>query len=372
MTADERHPSAENAATDPQASAGARSSVDSPSGAPVVGKPRALRRLLVSVGVLALVLALVAGGGLWFLTNRYAGNVHRVADVFAGLDEKTRPAAPSPVQQNLADPVTFLLVGSDTRGHTANGKDPDGRSDAIMIARFSGDRRHAQVISIPRDSWVDIPGHGMNKINAAYAFGGPSLLIQTVEQVTKVRIDHYMAIDFDGIIQVTDDLGGVDVVVAETTTNGHYTFPAGVNHLTGTDVRYYLGQRKNLPGGDFDRVKRQQQYLKAMFSKLFSSATFTDPGRLDAALLIVTNAVSIDDGIGNTELLKLAYDMRNVSPGGIDFLTAPILGTGREGAASVVYLDTVTGERMWSYLRTDSLSANTREFGKEQLPDVPN
>ena len=72
---------------------------------------------------------------------------------------------------------------------------------------------------------MDIPGHGRNKINASYAFGGPSLLIQTVEQLTQVRIDHYVAIDFDGIIQVTDDLGGVDVVVAESTKNGRYTFP---------------------------------------------------------------------------------------------------------------------------------------------------
>ncbi|WRL64300.1 LCP family protein [Blastococcus brunescens] len=76
-----------------------------------------------------------------------------------------------------------------------------------MLARFSADRQHAQLISIPRDSWVDIPGRGRNKINASYAFGGPTLLIQTVEQLTQVRIDHYVAIDFDGLIQVTDDLG---------------------------------------------------------------------------------------------------------------------------------------------------------------------
>ena len=164
---------------------------------------------------------------MWFLTERYAGNIDRIADVFEDLDEDSRPAPATPAQEAAEDPVTFLLVGSDTRGETLDGEDPDGRSDAIMIARFSGDRRHAQLISIPRDSWVDIPGHGKNKINASYAFGGPSLLIQTVEQLTQVRIDHYVAIDFDGIIQVTDDLGGVDVYVAETTSNGPYTFPAG-------------------------------------------------------------------------------------------------------------------------------------------------
>jgi LCP family protein required for cell wall assembly len=264
---------------------------------------RGLRRVLIGIGVLGLVLALVAGGTLWFVTNRYAGNIDRVSDVFADLDEASRPAPATPAQQAGEEPVTFLLVGSDTRATAEEGVAAGGRSDAIMIARFSADRQHAQLISVPRDSWVDIPGHGMDKVNAAYAYGGPSLLIETVEQLTDVRIDHYVAIDFEGLVQVTDDLGGVDVVVAETTSNGPYTFPAGVNHLDGDQARWYLAQRYGLPGGDFDRVRRQQQYLQAMFGQLFSSDTFTDPGRLDAALLAVTSAVAVDEQLGNTELL---------------------------------------------------------------------
>ena len=333
---------------------------------------RALRRVLISLGILGLVLALVIGGGLWFLTNRYVGNINRVANVFSGLDEQARPAPATPAQAASADPVTFLLVGSDTRAHPAAGETPDGRSDAIIVARFSADRKHAQLISIPRDSWVDIPGHGRSKINASYAWGGPSLLIQTVEQLTKVRIDHYVAIDFDGLVKVTDELGGVDVMVAATTQNGPYTFPAGLDHLNGDKARWYLGQRHGLAGGDFDRVKRQQQYLRSMFSKLFSANTFTDPGRLDTAMLTVTSAVKVDDTLGNGDLVSLAYSMRDVKPQNIDFFTAPVLGTGMEGAASVVYLDTVTDERMWSYLRTDSLAANAAVFKNEALPAVPN
>ncbi len=333
--------------------------------------PRRLRRLLVALGLLVTVLALLAGGGLWYLTDRYGGNIDRVADVFTQLDEDARPAPATPAQDTSAEPVTFLLVGSDSRGTADEGIASGGRSDAIMIARFSGDRQHAQLVSIPRDSWVDIPGHGMEKVNAAYAYGGPTLLIRTVEQLTGVRIDHYVAIDFEGIIQVTDDLGGVDVVVAETTTNGPYTFPAGVNHLDGDRARWYLGQRYGLPGGDFDRVRRQQQFLEAVFSQLFTSGTLTDPGRLDAALLAVTSAVAVDDSLGNGDLLSLAYSLRGLRPEAVDSFTAPVLGTGMEGPASVVYLDQVSGERMWSYLRNDSLSQNAAEFGNEALPDVP-
>jgi len=340
---------------------------------PVPLRSRALRRALVVVGVLGVVLALVVGGGLWFLTDRYGGNLDRAGNVFGGLEEGARPAAPSPADQAAAgaDPITFLLVGSDTRAEVAPGDLPDARSDAIMIARFAADRQHAQVVSIPRDSWVDIPGHGRGKINAAYAYGGPTLLIQTVEQLTGVRIDHYAAIDFDGLIRVTDDLGGVDVVVAETTSNGEHTFTAGLNHLDGEQARWYVGQRYDLVGGDFDRVKRQQNYLRSMFGKLFSQAVFTSPGKLDSTLLSVTSAVAVDDGLSNGDLLSMAYSLRGLRPADVEFFTAPVLGTGTEGAASVVYLDPATGQRMWGYLQTDSLGQNAAEFSDEALSDVP-
>jgi LCP family protein required for cell wall assembly len=330
-----------------------------------------LRRALIGGGVLVLVLVVLVGGGIWFVTARYAGNIDRISDVFGGIDESTRPAPATSATDPGGAPVTFLLVGSDTRGHPASGEDPDGRSDAIMIARLSADRKHAQLISIPRDSWVPIPGHGVSKINASYSWGGPSLLIQTVEQLTGVRIDHYVAIDFDGIAQVTDALGGVDVQVAETTTNGPYTFTAGLNHISGEQARWYLGQRHRLAGGDFDRVKRQQQYLQAVFEKLFSSDTFTDVGTLDSSLRALTSAVSIDDTLSSADLFSLAYSMRDLTPDNVDFFTAPVLGTGMEGAASVVYLDQVTCDRMWTYLGSDSLAQNAAEFGKEALPDVP-
>lgn len=338
---------------------------------------RVLRRVLISVGVLAVVLGLLIGGGLWFVTERYAGNINRAQNVFSGLGK--RPAPASPAKSETSAPVTFLLMGSDTRAHPTSGSTPSGRSDAIIIARLSGDRQHAQFISIPRDSWVNVPGYGTHKINASYSYGGPNLLIKTVEQLTGVRIDHFVAIDFDGINQVTDDLGGVDVNVAQTTTNTYtdgsgktYTFHAGINHLTGATARWYLGQRYGLPGSDFDRERRQQQYLKAVFTKLFSSGTLTDPTKLDSSLRSLTGAVTVDSSLSDTELLSLAYSARQLRPENLQFFTAPVLGTGMEGVASVVYLDPVNDQRMWNYLNTDSLGQNAGEFAKQALPAVPN
>ncbi|KQS68797.1 LCP family protein [Modestobacter sp. Leaf380] len=336
------------------------------------GSPRALRRVLLAVGVLGLCLALVAGGTLFFLTQRYGQNVDRVEDVFAALDPAARPASAAPAAAASDSPVTFLLVGSDTRATGGGTAFPDARSDAIMLARLSADRRQVQVVSIPRDSWVDVPGHGMRKINAAYALGGPTLLVQTVEQLTGVRVDHYAAISFEGLISLTDALGGVDVEVAETTSWGPYTFTQGMNHLDGDQARWYVGQRYDLPGGDFDRVRRQQAYLRAVFTQLFSSGALRDPGRLDSVLLAVTGSIAVDDSLGNGDLLSLALSARDITPDGVDFFTAPVLGTGREGPASVVYLDSVRGERMWGYLRTDSLGGNAEEFDTETLQQVPN
>jgi LCP family protein required for cell wall assembly len=332
-------------------------------------RPRVLRRVLISLGALALVLALVIGGGLWYLTERYAGNVSRLGDVFAGLDD--RPAAPTPAQSEGAAPVTFLLIGSDTRADLKAGALPDARSDVIMLVRFGGDRTHAQVVSIPRDSWVDIPGHGMDKINASYAFGGPTLLIQTVEQLTGVRVDHFAALDFQGLIDITDALGGVDVKIAQTSHWGPYTFPAGTVHINGAMARWYLTERKDLPGGDFDRERRQQQYLKLMLDKLLSQGLFTDPGKLDSTMRTVTSNAA-DSRLSDSDLLGLATSLRGLRTNNIAFLTAPVLGTGREGSASVVYLDQTADKRMWSYLNTDSLGQNVGQFSKQQLPDVPN
>jgi LCP family protein required for cell wall assembly len=333
---------------------------------------RRVRRALIALCVAVLLLVALAGGGLWYLTERYAGNVGRVGDVFSDIPDEERPDPAQPTEAGVeGDPVTFLLAGSDTRGVTPEGEAPGGRSDAIMLARITADRKHAQIISIPRDSWVNIPGHGMNKINASYASDGPQLLVRTVEQLTGVRIDHFVAIDFEGLAEITDALGGVDVLVAETTTNRGYTFEKGMNHITGKEVRWYLGQRHGLPGGDFDRVKRQQQFLKAIMDELISSETFSDLGRLDSSLRAVTRSVAVEDGLSNADMLQLAYSMRGIQQDGVDYFTAPVLGIGTEGSASVVYLDEVAAERMWEYLRTDSLAPNAKEFEDQALPDTP-
>ena len=108
-----------------------------------------------------------------------------------------------------------------------------------------------------------------------------------------------------------------------------------------------------------------------MFTELSDRGVFTDPGSLDAALVAVTDSVAVDDALSNGDLLGMAYSLRGLSTADVAFFTAPVLGTGREGPASVVYLDQVTGERMWGYLRTDSLGQNADDFTDEALSRIP-
>ncbi len=334
-----------------------------------------LRRVLIVLLASGLILALMAGGFVWYITDRYGGNVTRLPDVFSSLDEEERPAPPTPAEGTDDIPMTFLLAGSDSRADGATtGEDAsdDGgseRSDVLMLLQVSADRRSAFAISIPRDSYVPVPGYGTTKINAAFAFGGPTLAVQTVEQLTNIRIDHFLAVDFNGFKAITDALGGVDVRVAEETYAFGVTFTQGVNHLDGDEALAYVRQRYRLPGGDFDRVQRQQSYLRAVMATVSRDNLLTDPGRLDDFVLAVTGSMSVDDELSNFDLAGLALSLRNLQPDDVAFLTVPVAGTGLEGTQSVVYLDMPKAEDMWSYILAGTLAEHVGEFN--QLPAVP-
>jgi LCP family protein required for cell wall assembly len=232
------------------------------------------------------------------------------------------------------------------------------RADSIMLVHLPAERDRVYVTSFPRDSWVRIPGHGKAKINAAFSFGGPPLLISTIERLTKVRIDHFAIVDFDGFQAMTDALGGVDVKVAETVRDPkrNVVWPAGIHQLDGARALDFVRQRYNLPGGDFDRIKRQHAFLKALARRAADRGTLANPLRLNAFLEASTRAVSVDGSLALAELRSLAMEFRSVRPGDIAFMTAPVAGTGTEGGGqSVVHLDRARSRSLYRALRSDAL-----------------
>ena len=321
------------------------------------------RRVLVRVLVVVAVAAVLLVGsvtGLFLERQRaYDRNIQRVPDAFPA--ESARPARVPGRAQN------WLLVGSDSRSAQATtGLDANGplwrygaqRADTIMLVHLPADRGRIYVVSFPRDAWTPIQGHGNAKLNAAFSFGGPPLLIATVERLTGVRVDHFAILDFEGFKAMTDALGGVTVRVARTVRDParKVVWPAGTQHLDGARALDFVRQRHNLPGGDLGRIKRQQAFLKALAGQAVDRGTLANPLKLNAFLEASTKAVSVDESLTISRLRSLALQFRSVRTRDIVFVTAPVAGTGTEGRQSVVYLDRTRGRRLYDALRTDAVA----------------
>ncbi|MEV0618818.1 LCP family protein [Nonomuraea sp. NPDC050404] len=319
---------------------------------------RRFRRVLwISLASL-LLLSGFGAGGLYFYQVSLDNEIVRAPAALptSAEEERTRPK-PKP-----GTGETWLLVGTDRRaGAATTGKGAkeelwqpgSQRTDTIMLAHLSDDRQHAAVVSIPRDSWVNIPGRGRAKINAAFSWGGPALLIKTIESLTGIRVDHYAAIDFKGFATAVDAVDGVDVDVAETVrdTNSGVTWTAGRHHLNGEQALRFVRQRYNLSGGDFGRIKRQQAVLKALSDRVLSAGTLTNPVKVDGLLRAITKSITVDDGVTSDLLRSRLLDMAGLDSSG--FLTMPTRGTGMEGKQSVVYLDDRKTRALSEAIRAD-------------------
>jgi LCP family protein required for cell wall assembly len=339
-------------------------------------RPRKKRRGGRTVVVILVSLVLLLGGGLvltGFLVSERLGNqVDRIPDAF-DIPEAGRPQKPTGAG---AGAMNILLAGSDRRSEEATTGEGAGdayeetgqRSDTNMVLHISADRKSAYLISIPRDSWVDIPGEGKNKMNAAYSLGGPKLYIQTVEKITGLRIDHLAVIDWNGFKALTDALGGVQMTFdKEVRAASGATFGPGTETLTGEEALDYVRERKHLPGGDFDRIKRQQNFLRSLMKQTLSNGTITNPVKLTNAMNAVTQNLSVDDKFTTGEMRDLAIGMRNLRGSGVTFMTVPTKGTGMEGSQSVVYLDATKSKALWSAVRSDDIAGWLAEHGKDDV-----
>jgi LCP family protein required for cell wall assembly len=269
-------------------------------------------------------------------------------------------AAPSGERPADQPGTTFLLVGSDSReGLSAEerrrlgtGSSGGQRTDTIMILSIPPGGRPA-LISVPRDSFVAIPGHGDNKINAAYAIGGPELLVQTVEQNTGLRIDAYTEIGFGGFVQVIDALGGIRMCLPKAIQDrdSNLDLPAGCQMLNGANALGYVRMRKADPRGDLGRVERQRQMLAAVAAEAASPLTVINPVRYWSVLTSGAQAVAIGQDTGFFEMVAMANAMRQVSGGGGLTLTVPVADPDAStSVGSAVLWDEERSEEMFADL----------------------
>lgn len=290
-------------------------------------------RRRLALGAVGVLLAGAGAGGVVYA--KLNGNIHTDSDVEAELRkwESERPPAGPPNAQNL------LLIGSDSRtgGNSAYGRSSGQRSDTTMLLHLAADRQSATAVSIPRDLVVQVPhckgadgretGPQTTQFNSAFAYGGAACTIRTVEKLTRIRIDHYMIIDFVGFKRMVDAVGGVEVCLPRPVRDdeAHLRLPAGRQTLQGEDALGYVRARKSLgDGSDTERMERQQRFLGALVKKVQSNGVLLNPTRLYPVLDAATSSLTTDGGLASLRgLYELVRGARGIPTGRVQFLTVP-------------------------------------------------
>ncbi|MDY0892805.1 LCP family protein [Frigoribacterium sp. CFBP9030] len=304
---------------------------------------RARRRRVVVLPAVAGVMAallLLTGGYAAYSYNRFVGGVTTV-------DAIPSPGGGGSDDSDDVDGVAqnILLVGDDHRPDNATPEelallstDSDGgatNTDTMIVLHIPADGASATMISMPRDSYVDIPGYGKNKLNAAFSLGkqsggsdaaGAQLLIQTVQNLTGLTMDHYVRVSLIGFYRVVDALGPVDVCLNQAAVDSFsgVNLPAGVSTLDAKQALSFVRQRHGLPGGDLDRQVRQQYFLSVEARKILSAGTLLNPAKLGSVLDAVSSSMETDAGLN---FLQLANQVRDLRPENVRSATIPILGT---------------------------------------------
>ncbi|WP_442972173.1 LCP family protein [Rhodococcus sp. WAY2] len=315
---------------------------------PVPGDPPRTRRHPVHIAAAVLsVLALVVTGFAWrsidSLRNNLAtagglglgGSADGAVDILmVGTDSRT-DAHGNPLSQEELD---SLRAGEEVASNT----------DTIVLIRVPNDGSSATAISIPRDSYVNVPGIGKSKINAAYGAtketerlklveggatdeeaeeqsteSGREALIKSVAELTGITVDHYAEVGLLGFVLLTNAVGGVDVClnepVDEDMSGAH--FPAGEQSLKGADALSFVRQRHDLPRGDLDRIVRQQVFMASLVGKVLSAKTLSDPGKLNELSAAVQRSVVLDD---DWDIIEFATQLQDLAGGKVQFDTIPV------------------------------------------------
>lgn len=307
------------------------------------------------------VIALAAGAAVTYvnsLAQQFDALTHKIAEPFP--EEAVRPVPPSaaPMPSPAPAPQNILLLGSDTRGAVGSVDDTGARSDTMMVVHIPADRSRVTVLSIMRDSWVSIPGHGDAKINAAMSWGGTPLAVQTLESLIGVRIDHVVVVDFEGLAGIAEALGGVDVINTIAFQAGEHFYPEGLVHLDGSNALDFVRERYSFDDADYQRVRNQQAFMSAVVAKVFTASTMLDPGTIQHLVTVVSPYLAVDQGFDSAYVGSLALELRALRADAVDFYTAPTLGTSTsDDGQSIVLLDAVRMNTIREAFMADRLAA---------------
>lgn len=323
-------------------------------------------RIITSLSLGVVLLASLS----WIGLGHVSGKIARI-NVFAGLDN--RP-------EKTSKALNYLLVGSDTRegltkaemkalrvGSTKTAA--GGRSDTMLLVHISKQRDKAYLVSLPRDTLVTIPAHTstdgksqiparQNKLNAAFAFGGAPLLIQTIEGETNLKIDHYIEVSFAGFAGIVNALGGIDVCTKVNIDDpkSHLVLSPGTHTLDGIEALKYVRTRDFDGRGDIGRMQRQQQFMSSVIKKASSTGVLLNPIKIVNFMNAAISTIKMDENLSEGDLLNLAKQMRGLSSGNVRTLTVPLSDANGNvpGIGSVVIWDEQLSAELWTRIRDDA------------------
>ena len=297
-----------------------------------------LRRTLIVLLVLANVVVFGTYFGLKHISSTVDKSLKRtdVGDVLTPTTQRPEGTV-SPGETIPRPAVTFLVIGSDSREGTQDlegnfGNSVGQRADVIMLLKVFPDENRAQIVSIPRDLKVEIDGHGTNRVNAAFAFGGGELMVKTVQDTTGIPINHYMEVDFSGFAAIVEELGGVQLSFpyqARDLSSG-FRADAGTQTLNGSMALAYARSRhyqelidgswKSVDASDIGRTRRKQQLILAILAELKRPSSIAG-----ATSLIQSFAghMTVDSTLTQREIVDLAWSLRSVGQSNIETATLP-------------------------------------------------
>jgi LCP family protein required for cell wall assembly len=331
-------------------------------------KARQRRALLMAAGAMS-ALVMLTSGGAWALTSYINGHLGRLNAGTAG----TPSSGPLNIVVAGLDERSGLTKRQQAQLHVgANSGETD--TDTLMLVHVPADHRYIRVVSLPRDSWVNIPGHGMNKINAALGIGGPSLMVQTIEQLSGLTVNDYVEVNFLGFVKVIDALGGVNICLPFA-VNDQYSglhMSAGMHHVNGITALEFARDRHSFATSDLARIQDQQQLISSALSEGLKSGVLANPVRLESFLSATSAAIRVDQGFN---VVSLADELRGISPGDVTFTTVPLANTNYQTPTgeSAVLWNQSAASALFSKLKTDQPPATQapaagRQTAKRHAP----
>ena len=260
----------------------------------------------------------------------------------------------------------ILLLGSDTRTGADAALVSGSRADTIMLMHIPADGKGVYIVSIMRDTWVNIPGYGTAKVNAALNYGGISLQVATIENLVGVKIDHVAEIEFEGFKSLVNAIGGVDVQVPFAFTSNIWTFTPGLMHLSGSSALSFVRERYSFADGDYQRVRNQRAFLRGLYNTMKAKGALSNIASFQSSIESLTDYMRVDSGLNAAQIAQIAAPVLTSGDTTMRMTTLPNAGPGWSyDGQSIILVNQEANARLARALQTDTMDQFMATYGQD-------